>query len=379
MNRPFRIILSLSFLFLSAFPVFSQTRAETRQYGKTVAAGDVKSFDKFLKKYPDSVYAPDILARKDTLLNITPYSLFDAEGIAGPFAGENALFKAVPSRKDAVDRIDVIAVRADSLKTGEFRVMTLLKDNRDSWNMESCYDRIVFDDEEISSVEFVDTSFVASISHSTCLFFNCLLSSGNGLHQDYLAVAYFPARDVISTELFSGKNILGKDESGYRILGRMEQADAVSAPEKNLLRKMISDNTRLEKVSDADYYTDQAIEFWLNNNPEALTTAKSIKASAIPEGSSLIDSYKAAKGKQSSSKYTAAMFDLRGYTIIVVYAKSSGEYILAWVEPECKDHNRDRLLNSIEFEDANSLEMFYYQGRRYFKYHYNLTSKTLRR
>lgn len=374
-----RLILILSLLVLPALPALAQTKAETRQYGKTVAAGDLKSFDKFLKKYPNSVYAQDILARKDTLLNITPYSLSDAESIASPFIGENALFKAVPSRKEAVDRIDVIAVSADSLKVGEFRLMALLKGSGGDWKMDSFYDRIVFDDDEISSVEFVDSCFVASVSRSDCLFFNCILSSGNSSHQDYLAVAWFPSRDLVSTELFSGKSVLGKDETGYRILGRMEQADDVATPEKNLLRKMISENARLEKVSDADYFTDQAIGFWLDNNPDALTTATRIKASAIPEGSSLIDRYKAAKGKQSSAKYTAAMFDFRGYTIIVVYVKSSGDYILAWVEPECKDHNRDRLLNNIEFEDANSLEMFYYQGRKYFKYHYNITSKTLRR
>lgn len=374
-----KLILILSLLVLPALPVVAQTKAETRQYGKTVAAGDLKSFDKFLKRYPNSVYAQDILARKDTLLNITPYSLSDAEAIASPFVGENALFKAVPSRKEAVDRIDVMAVKADSLKVGEFRLMVLLKGSGGVWNIDSSYDRIVFDDEEISSVEFVDSSFVANVSRAGCLFFNCLLSSGNSAHQDYLAIAWFPSRDLVSTELFSGKSILGENESGYRILGRMEQADAAATPEKNLLRKMISENARLEKVSDADYYTDQAIGFWLENNPDALTTATRIKASAIPEGSSLIDRYKAAKGKQSSSRYTAAMFDFRGYTIIVVYVKSSGDYILAWVEPECKDHNRDRLLNNIEFEDANSLEMFFYQGRKYFKYHYNITSKILRR
>lgn len=374
-----KLIIILSLLVLPALPAVAQTKAETRQYGKTVAAGDLKSFDKFLKKYPNSVYAQDILARKDTLLNITPYTLSDAEAIASPFIGENALFKAVPSRKEAVDRIDVIAAKADSLKVGEFRLMVLLKGSGGVWNIDSSYDRIVFDDEEISSVEFVDSSFVVNVSRVECLFFNCLLSSGNSKHQDYLALAWFPSRDLVSSELFSGKSILGEEESGYRILGRMEQADAAATPEKNLLRKMISENARLEKVSDADYFTDQAIGFWLENNPDALTTATRIKASAIPEGSSLIEQYKTAKSKQNSSKYTAALFDFRGYTIIVVYVKSSGDYILAWVEPECKDHNRDRLLNNIEFEDANSLEMFYYQGRKYFKYHYNITSKTLRR
>ena len=65
--------------------------------------------------------------------------------------------------------------------------------------------------------------------------------------------------------------------------------------------------------------------------------------------------------------------------MIVVRQKADGQYVLAWAEPECEDHYRDRLLNSIKFEDANTLEMFYYHGNRHFDYKLNLSSKTVRR
>ena len=73
------------------------------------------------------------------------------------------------------------------------------------------------------------------------------------------------------------------------------------------------------------------------------------------------------------------MFDHRGYTVIVAYQKADDNYVLAWAEPECETHYRDRLLNSISFSDANTLEMSYYHGNRTFKYHLNLASKNLRR
>ena len=63
----------------------------------------------------------------------------------------------------------------------------------------------------------------------------------------------------------------------------------------------------------------------------------------------------------------------------MVYQKDDKNYVLAWAEPECKDHYRDRLLNSIAFDDANTLAMSYYHGNRTFKYRLNLTSKNLRR
>ena len=373
-------ILSIAVLVLLWLPSFCQTKAETRQYDKAVAAGDIKSFDKFLKKYPASVYADDILARKDTILNITPYSIDDAWGIALPYVGEKALFKAVPLRREAVDRIYIIAVSADSLKNGDFRVMNLVCDGNKAWSVAGSYDRTVYDDTAFSPVSFVDSCFVARINRKDCLFFNCLLSQPDGQRRGYLALAYFPETDEISSVLFSGKDISAEGETGYRILGRTDDSVSMQQrPEINLLKKNIDENPRLEKISDADWLTDEVIGLWLENNPRALDDAKRVVASVIPEGCSLIERFNQAKGKQNSSKYRAAMFDFRGYTMVVVQRKSSGDYILAWAEPECRDHNRDRLLNSIEFEDADTIEMFFYQGRKYFKYHYNITSKTIRR
>ena len=76
-------ILTAAFLLtLAAAPLSAQTKAETKLYNKTLSKPTVAAFDKFLKKYPSSVYAADILARKDTLLNISPYSEAQAAAIA---------------------------------------------------------------------------------------------------------------------------------------------------------------------------------------------------------------------------------------------------------------------------------------------------------
>ena len=68
-----KLLFAALLLLLAAAPLAAQKKAETKLYDKTIAAPSIAAFDKFLKKYPSSVYAADILARKDTLLNITPY------------------------------------------------------------------------------------------------------------------------------------------------------------------------------------------------------------------------------------------------------------------------------------------------------------------
>ena len=48
----------------------AQTRGETRQFGKLAGNPTMKAVEKFLKKYPESVYAPKVLNIKDFTLRI---------------------------------------------------------------------------------------------------------------------------------------------------------------------------------------------------------------------------------------------------------------------------------------------------------------------
>jgi hypothetical protein len=65
MKRLFSIaaLMALSIGMLSA-----QTPAETKLYNKTLKKPSVKAYDKFLNKYPDSVYSLEILTLKDSTL-----------------------------------------------------------------------------------------------------------------------------------------------------------------------------------------------------------------------------------------------------------------------------------------------------------------------
>ena len=375
-----RTAILLCALLLACGTASAQKKAETKLFNKTLANPTLASFDKFLGKYPNSVYAPVILGKKDTLLNVSPYSMEDAAAIAAPFLGEGAQYKAWGARKEAVDRIHTLAISADSLDLGYIRLLTLIR-GKNGWSVDNSYDLPGFEDEEMASAAFVDSCCFVRILKKDCLRFNCLMSSQDGSRQDYVAAIWNPLDEQFYRVMFSGKNILDKGDAPYRIQGRSDfkLQSATNRPEMQLLARDIDANANLVAVSDADYLTDEAMQFWLKNNPDALTTARKVAAATLPAESSLVEAYQKAKGKQNSSKYRAAMFDFRGYTVIVAYQKESDDYILAWVEPECKNHYRDRLLNSISFTSASTLEMFYYHGNRTFKYHLNLASKALSR
>ena len=280
-----------------------------------------------------------------------------------------------------MDRIYALCLDGEGLGLDQVRIISFL-DGPDGWTQESVYDAPASDAEGMARREFVDETSVAAIRGVRFLFFNYLMSSEDGQQQSYVAAAYAPQTDEFGCVSFRGKHVSGTGHvPPYHIAGRSDEAllSGMDRPWMRLLLQHIQDNPWLEAVPENFYLTDAAIEWWLEQNPGALTNATHLKFNILQQESSLVEEFAKAKGKKNSSKYTAALIDHRGYTVIVVYQKADDNYVLAWAEPECRDHYRDRLLNSIAFDDANTLAMSYYHGNRTFKYRLNLTSKNLRR
>jgi len=366
-------------LLLAAAPLFAQSKAETKLYNKTLSKASVEAFDKFLKKYPSSVYAAEIAARKDTLLNISPYSEEQAAAIAAELLPGGVALRAVADRREAVDRIYALCLDGENLAMDQVRIVTLEK-GRTAWSVTGTYDAPAADAEGMASRAFADGTQTFNVRGTRFLRFNYLMRSEDGAQQAYVAAAYAPQTDEFGCVSFRGKDIRSGEEA-YRISGRSDEAllSGMDRPWMRLLLKDIQDNPCLEAIPENFWLTDAAIDWWLEQNPGALTDASHLKCNILQKESSLVEEYTKSRGKKNSGKYTAAMFDHRGYTVIVAYQKADDNYVLAWVEPECKDHYRDRLLNSIAFDDANTLAMSYYHGNRTFKYHLNLASKSIRR
>ena len=353
----------------------AQTKMETKNYYKAVAKPSLKAYNNFLKKYPNSVYAADIAARKDTLLNISPYSEVQARELIGAFIPQDAPALAFAVRKEAVDRIHAVCLTGNGIE-----IRTIEK-NGSSWKELPSYNPpFPFMDEEPQSLVFIDGNSVLKLRGETFLCFN-VLASWPDSRREYRSVCYSPDSDYWNYLTFSGKDVRTKNGSAsFRISGRFnETMEELSHPQMRLLLSGMKENPGLEEIPDKDWKTDLAIEFWLKNNPDAMGGATKLNFNILDKDCSLVESFAKAKGKQESSKYRAAIMDIRGWSVIVVYEKESGNYVLAWAEPECKDHKKDRLLNSLYFKNPYTLTMYYYQGSKSFSYELNLASKKLSR
>ena len=358
---------------------FAQSKTETKNYQKALAKPSIKAYDAFLKKFPNSVYSADIEARKDTLLSITPYSFEQAsQSIAAllPECGAENL-RAFPLRKDAQDYIFAAALQGEGLEKGYIRIhkATIQKGN---WSLEGSIDLPYGSCEEQDQVQFVDSLSSFKIKGETNFKFALYRTNPQSGNASYFLCCLEPIQDHLEAVSFNGKKVEAADGQ-YRIIGRVD--DMMPDSNKAQIRLMIAEikgNPRLEQISDEDYYTDLAIEWWLEQNSfQGKVASGKLAFSLLENECSLVSGFQTAKWKQDSAKYKAAIMDIRGYTVIVVYQKTSKDYVLAWAEPECRNRKTDQLLSSIYFTNQNTLKMNYYKGNRTFSYSLNLASKTL--
>lgn len=139
------LALSVLALLSGAASCMAQTKAETKLYDRTLAKPSVGAYDKFLKKYPSSLYADEIKARRDTLLHISPYSEEQAASIIRGILPEGAEFKAIPLRSEGVDRVYAVCIGADSLSLDRVRIYCVeripgKKNKTDLWKTFDSYE-----------------------------------------------------------------------------------------------------------------------------------------------------------------------------------------------------------------------------------------------
>ena len=188
---------------------------------------------------------------------------------------------------------------------------------------------------------------------------------------------YLPEEDILHQAMFYG-NPVGKDQQ--RIEGQSpEMMEGLQlTPETSWLVDRLKNNPSLIPISKADYLTDAAIRWWLEKNPGAGSKSTRISFGRLDAESSIVQAY-SKQAKEKGKNCNAALFDIRGYTVVCVRSRTDGEYSLAWCEPVCRNRNRDKLLNTIYFEsDGVTLVLYYYKGKTTFKYRLSTASHTLR-
>ena len=387
----------------------AQTPAETKLYNKTLKKPSIKAYDKFLNKYPSSVYSLEILTLKDSTL----FAAVDQDDAAAVEA-----FASAHPDSPIADQVEAVIARHNTSPLTREEALAALRAlapsaadavgyrraNRDyalglaaadgalalyrcelgaegTWTLAAspAPERYTLDS-KLSDCRLDGPVELVEINGKNLLSFNYINSKDNNKNIEYVASLYDPDDGSCTHAMFYGRDMSGKD--GLKIEGQCPEAlSTLATPENAWLLNRINADPRLVPIAKADALTDDSIAWWLEKNPNAETNASRLNFGALDEESSLVAGFKVARSrdKDSSKNFTAAMMDIRDYTVIVAYSKTYKNYILVWCEPVCKDKNRDKLLNNIYFEDDNSLCLFYYKGRTTFKNRINLASRTIRR
>lgn len=341
--------------------------AESKLYAKTMAKPSVKAADRFLKKYPESVYTQKVLNLKDSLLtaefifrNVSHISKEEAQRNAG------TCLDAVGWKKDGIERIvsitavpqniavHILAPDGTPQTTKNIPVYTL-QDNPGPFELA------------------LPLQVVSPLGPRR----NYLHFAYRNGAEEYVEVLYLPEEDIVHQALFYG-NPVGKDQQ--RIEGQSpEMMEGLQlTPETSWLVDRLKNNPSLIPISNADYLTDAAIRWWLEKNPGAGSKSARISFGRLDPESSIVQAY-SKQAKEKGKNCNAALFDIRGYTVVCVRSRTDGEYSLAWCEPVCRNRNRDKLLNTIYFEsDGVTLVLFYYKGKTTLKYRLSTASHTLR-
>ena len=355
-----RLIICLLLLPLA---LQAQTKKETSRYNKLLKKPTLAAVEKYLKKYPNDFYAPKVISLRDSLELMRRTSITPKER-ALEVAGE--CLDAVGWRKDDVEHVlalypgFVLKILSPEGKEEGFRDIPVHS----------------LSDSPAASRLVLPLEVISPLGKRNYLHFAYL----NG-DSEYVEVLYLPEEDIASQALFYGTAISPGAGEEYRIEGDSPEwmEGLVQTAEIGWLAARLRENPALVPLAKADLLTDASIRWWREKNPKAETSATRLTFGVLDAESSIVAAYKKA-GKERGKAYNAALFDIRGYTVICATNKKTGEYTIVWCEPMCKNRGRDKFLNTIYFEnDGNTLDLFYYKGKKTFKLRISLASQAVRR
>jgi hypothetical protein len=359
MMKVLRTILAAAMLILP-LSLGAQTKAETSLYNKTMAKPSVKAADKFLKKFPQSVYAQEVLDMKEGILNdafakdnVSTLSKTDALGAAG------GALDAVGWKKDRKEHV---------LSLGKDLELCILSPDG---ALEGTRQIPVYTMEETpGELRLVIPMEVISPVGARRNYVHFAYRNGE---TEYVEVLYLPEEDILHQAMFYGTPVKDGGIEGQS----PEMIEGLTlTPEVLWLVSRLRENPSLVQISKADILTDESIRWWLSKNPKAQTSASKVSFGLLDPESSMVAAFKKAS-KERGKSYSTALFDIRGYTVIC--ASKGGEYSLLWAEPVCRNRKTDKYIRSIYFEsDGTTLDLMYYKGSKTFKKKISLASQSLR-
>jgi len=343
----------------------AQTKKETAQFKKTVQKFSIKAADKFLKKFPESVYTVEINRLKDSVTvsqNTSSISHEDALAKAG------ACLDAMGWKKDGKEHI---------LALDEGLRLRVL--GPDGSLQETRYIPHYNLTDRLSSLSLIKPLEIINLGHNHFYLHFSYLNEGEGSpEKEYVEVLYSPDTDIANNAMFYGTGLSLAEGERYRIEGQSpESIEGITLnSETAWLLERLNEDTALVRLSKADLLTDESIKWWLGKNPKAGTSATKLTFGTLDSESSLVEKY-SKNSRERGKSWNAAMFDCRGWRVIVAANKSTGSYALVWAEPAGKGGGN---INNISFEsDGITLELIYFKAKRMSKVKISMANGAVRR
>lgn len=410
-NRSFgaaAAIIALTAAISAASPLAAQTKSETKLYKTVLAKKDLKNANKFLNKFPSSIYTPTVKRIKDSIVfhsldnnDVTAYinfikqnpksafaaqangkiELLNTSSISNPEAFSITVQCGIPTESilavkgvKNLNKEHIVAILKP--QNGNYTIVTLAQNNG-TWEHATTLNEPVYtNDYQLNTLKLTPELYSATIDGMQHLFFaytnTCLTpdkrSNIPNNNIEYVANLYSLSDNVVYNVLYSGKNI------GDEIFGSTmdsAQGGMMATPQTTWLFKHLRANQNLKAFDKSLFLTQQTIEWWYENNPQNSGT---LQFGIIPEDSELVNRFKEYKEKENVGQYTVAMFDICHNTVVVVYNKADKKYSLALCQAT-PVNKTDLELGSFYGEKGNTLVLYFYKGKESIKKRLNLGSK----
>lgn len=267
------------------------------------------------------------------------------------------------------EKVIGLVPNADSAKV---RCVTIV-DQKGTWTVTDSFSMPCGDENGLPFTGLTDSVCVRQLGADRYITYS--EQRGDGASVQRTVVAYSPATLAINTVTFNGRAV---KDGKFKGTSNKNVLTGTDRPEMAWIIQRLESYPDLMFQSEGEIMSEQAIEWWLSKNPKALTSSTKITFGQLPAESSLAALYEKAK-KEKGDKFYAAQVDTDEYAMVIAKNRSTGQYVLAWVEPQCRNKKTDRLLNSIYFSTGSYLTMFYYKGKTTFTYRLNLANGTLQR
>ena len=318
MKTALRLLILTAAVLLPA-SLSAQSKGETSLYAKTVKKPGVKAAEKFLKKYPESVYAPKVLRLRDSVI----FFSLDPEDAAGlkdflkahpdsPFR-DLADERTVRHNTSGIPKEEALATAGDCLDAVGWK-----KDNKEHvLALEKDFTLRILS----PSGELEDTRSIPlhSLQENTlppsrlALPLEVVAPTGAqrpSLHfaylngeTEYVEVLYLPEEDILHQAMFYGTPLKPASDGAFRIEGQSpEDIEGLTVTaEVAWLLARFRENPSLVQISKADLLTDNAISWWLEKNPKAHTGSGRVAFGSLDPESSLVAEYRRARKEKGKN------------------------------------------------------------------------------